>query len=234
MTARDAFSVLLTGGAKQNQQAGGKRKQETPPPSAAGAPPTEGPPASLIDWSADAVPSAVLRKRARESARSGSLHDFFGGQDHTAPSVLYLDSDFSASFCRNLPRDAHRLSQTVRWAGKDLVVACSRDRVAGGGEWQPRASRYSNQAGHLKSHLQVCADAALRSFTLQRSGAACSACGHRRLLNGLENKSSSHHLGRFDPTPPDLFDSQSLDPTDADYFPNLMLAIFNLNPQPPY
>lgn len=165
MGDQDAFSILCgSAGAKKAKEggrpqarAGAKRKAHGS--NAASADARARPqlrddvPASLINWTA--TPSRELRKSAKPAQdRSGSLHDFFGGKDHTAPSVLYLGPGYRAKFCRRLPADAARLALTTRWAGKDLVLAYHKRHLEGSQEWVPGPSQYRNQA-QLKSHIQV-------------------------------------------------------------------------------
>lgn len=119
------------------------------------------PPASAL--TASPSPAAAVPTVA-SSARTGTVHDFFGGQDHTAPGFFLLDmageatSTWRARFVRQRPAGAHGVV-TCKWQGKDLRLAYA-GRVspvaAGTSSAVPAHSAcYSGQVPLLKSHLQV-------------------------------------------------------------------------------
>lgn len=94
--------------------------------------------------------------------RTGTVHDFFGGQDHTVPGFFVLDTSvqpWHASFLRRRPAGA-KIVVTTKWMGKDLML------MSVGEEASPVASDvrsavpthsvcYTDQVPLLKSHLQV-------------------------------------------------------------------------------
>ena len=121
-------------------------------PEAAAAPPAE----------AAATPTPTPKmKPVPATQRTGTVHDFFGGQDHTVPGFFVLDTaaqPWRASFERRRPAGAKTVVST-KWMGKDLLLLYA-------GETSPVATDvssavpthsacYTGQVPLLKSHLQV-------------------------------------------------------------------------------
>lgn len=111
------------------------------------------------------TPAAMLHaapKPPPPAARSGTVHDFFGGHDYTAPSflVLYPESEqWAARFHRQRPAGAH-LVTTAKWRGKDLILMysgdCSPVTTAESDATPSPSLCYRGQVPLLKSHIQVC------------------------------------------------------------------------------
>jgi hypothetical protein len=98
-------------------------------------------------------------------ARTGTVHDFFGGADTSAPSrfVLRWPHETTAQFCRAAPgAGLHKLGHTFKWRGKDVSLYCGvaldEPRAGAGPDaLSTHDPRYPSACvALLKSHLQKC------------------------------------------------------------------------------
>ncbi|EGD74184.1 hypothetical protein PTSG_06192 [Salpingoeca rosetta] len=89
---------------------------------------------------------------------SGTLHDFFGGTDHSVPTFFLLDFPRKrARFVRQLPANTYVLKSSIKWHGKQLQL-CSRHPLPSKEDSAqiPRSSYPDHAVSILKSHLQKC------------------------------------------------------------------------------